>query len=286
MIYIPYYISFIIVTSISWFGLKYTKRAHMREKTRLIGKYIRSKFPLMITNVIDNYISPYILQQSIVFIDMSCGFLEGIEGNEQLYILEKNIKSNNNNNNNINNNLNITQNITNVDNQLNNNNNIINNQNNQLNNLSDQNNQLNDLSDQNNQLNDLSEENNNIKDSNNEHNIKETKKNTELLTHESINEIPHNIQYSESFQQSKKDIYIDESDNESNNYINYEDNESDNNSNNYNQNSQTDETINKFYDSSDQINKNIKNKNIKIKKTQTSIKKNGNKLHISIKRNK
>lgn len=84
---IPYSISFLISTFMILYSLKFTERSHMRERSRLLGKYIRENIPEKIRLLIDKIISPYFLRQFLVLADMICGFMEGVEGKEQLIIL-------------------------------------------------------------------------------------------------------------------------------------------------------------------------------------------------------
>lgn len=72
------------------YGLKFTERAHMRERTRLLGKSIRNtvgEYNSTIINLIDNYINPLFITQTLVLIDMLAGFLEGLDSTQQLYRL-------------------------------------------------------------------------------------------------------------------------------------------------------------------------------------------------------
>lgn len=80
----PHLITFIIILFITFYGFKFVDRAHMRERSRIFGQYIRHNLHCSIRKFIDRFISPYFLRQLLVFIDMICGFFEGIEGQEQL----------------------------------------------------------------------------------------------------------------------------------------------------------------------------------------------------------
>ena len=67
----------------SYYSLKFSERAHMRERARLFGKYIRCNFPQMY-NTIDQIFCNFILRQFLVVLDMLTGFIEGIEGQENM----------------------------------------------------------------------------------------------------------------------------------------------------------------------------------------------------------
>ena len=68
--------------------LKFMERAHMREKMRLFGKYIRDHLHVKAVSFIDIFLSPFIMKQFLVLLDMFTGFTEGIEGHEQLFTFE------------------------------------------------------------------------------------------------------------------------------------------------------------------------------------------------------
>jgi len=59
----------------------------MRERSRIFGKYVRENISEKFRYLIDKIISPYFLRQFLVLIDMICGFMEGIEGYDQLITL-------------------------------------------------------------------------------------------------------------------------------------------------------------------------------------------------------
>ena len=85
MFSVPHILSFYICLLMVIFSLKFTERSHMRERSRLFGKYIRNC--MSNKSIIDRILSPIVLQQILVIIDMICGFFEGLEGHEQLIIL-------------------------------------------------------------------------------------------------------------------------------------------------------------------------------------------------------
>ena len=82
-----YMISILISIFMIGYSLKFMERAHIRERSRLLGKYIRENISENIRHLIDQVISPIILRQLLVVIDMVAGLVEGIEGNERMVIL-------------------------------------------------------------------------------------------------------------------------------------------------------------------------------------------------------
>jgi len=98
MFFVSYIVSILFIPIVVFFGLKYTARSHMREKARLIGNYIREKIVCKekmssVQNIIDNYLSPYLIKQVISLLDIINGFLEGITNKDKL-IKIYNVKSN------------------------------------------------------------------------------------------------------------------------------------------------------------------------------------------------
>lgn len=89
LIFIPYFVSFFIVLFLIFYSLKFTEKSHMRERSRLLGKYVRENLPQPVRSIIDKIISPYFLRQFMVILELLSGSMEGIEGKEQLVILEK-----------------------------------------------------------------------------------------------------------------------------------------------------------------------------------------------------
>jgi hypothetical protein len=69
------------------YSIKFTERSHMRERSRLFGRYIRQNILQKMRYLIDDFLSPIFLKQLLVATDMFCGFIEGIEGQEQLLVL-------------------------------------------------------------------------------------------------------------------------------------------------------------------------------------------------------
>jgi hypothetical protein len=102
LFFISYTISFLICTLMILYSFKFTERSHMRERSRLFGKYIRENISNKFRLAIDKIFSPFFMRQLLVIIDIICGFMEGIEGYEQLIIFSKNIDKPNNLDNKIN----------------------------------------------------------------------------------------------------------------------------------------------------------------------------------------
>ena len=87
-ILLPYIISFCAVSSATIYMMKYTERAHMREKGRLVGKYVREQvLPNRVVQAMDTYVAPRVSNQILVLMDIFVGFLEGIDNTRPLYAL-------------------------------------------------------------------------------------------------------------------------------------------------------------------------------------------------------